>query len=188
LVLGGGNLFRGSDLAETGLNRVTCDHIGMLATMMNGLAMRDTLQKSGVGVRILSSIPILGVAEVFDSIRAVDHLESGKVVVMIGGTGNPFFTTDSCACLRAIEVDADLVLKATKVDYIFSADPKINKDAIKYDTISFSDVLSQDIRVMDHTAICLARDNNKPIRVFNVEVCGNIIKAVNQQIGTLVHP
>lgn len=187
VVLGGGNLFRGESLSAIGLDKVTGDHIGMLATVMNGLAMRDILQKEGVATRLMSSIPILGVAEVFDHRLAVESLGKKEVVVMVGGTGNPFFTTDSCACLRAVEIGAQYIFKATKVDYVYDVDPMRYANAKKFDSLTYDQVLLQDIRVMDHTAICLARDNKKHIRVFNVLKKDNLLRAVKGEVGTLIH-
>jgi len=168
LVIGGGNLFRGAALSEAGLDRVTGDHMGMLATVMNALAMRDALERSNIKSRVMSAIPMSGIVEHYDRRRAIRHLNSGDVVIFSAGTGNPFFTTDSAACLRGIEIEADVVLKATNVDGVYDSDPKKNPDAVKFDVLTYDDVLERQLGVMDLTAICLARDHNMPLRVFNM--------------------
>jgi uridylate kinase len=188
LVIGGGNLFRGAALQEAGLDRVTGDHMGMLATVMNGLAMRDALERSNIVSRVMSAIPMSGVVDHYDRRKAVRALQRGEVVIFSAGTGNPFFTTDSAACLRGIEVGAELVLKATKVDGIYSDDPMRNPEAVKYDLLTYDQVLDQKLGVMDLTAICLCRDHNLPVRVFAMEKAGallNIVVGGNE--GTLVH-
>lgn len=188
IVVGGGNLFRGAALSAAGLDRVTGDHMGMLATVMNSLALRDALERSNILCRVMSAIPMTGVVEHYDRRRAVRHLMNGDVVIFSAGTGNPFFTTDSAACLRGIEIDADLVLKATKVDGIYTADPKTNPDAVKYDSITYDEALDKKLGVMDLTAICLCRDHDMPVRVFEMDKPGallNIIRGANE--GTLVH-
>ncbi len=188
LVVGGGNIFRGAALQAAGLDRVTGDHMGMLATVMNALAMRDALERSHISSRVMSAIPMSGIVDHYDRRKAVRALERGEVVIFAGGTGNPFFTTDSAACLRGIEVNAELVLKATKVDGIYSDDPKRNPDAVKYDSITYDEALDQKLGVMDLTAICLCRDHNMPLRVFAMEKQGallNIVVGANE--GTLVH-
>lgn len=187
LVIGGGNLFRGAALQKAGLDRVTGDHMGMLATVMNALAMRDSLERSNIDSRVMSAIPMSGVVDHYDRRKAMRALERGEVVIFAAGTGNPFFTTDSAACLRGIEVDAELVLKATKVDGVYSADPMIDPSATKYDTLSYDEVLDKKLEVMDLTAICLCRDHNMPLRVFAMEKPGallNIIKGGDE--GTLI--
>lgn len=166
LVIGGGNLFRGAALSAAGLDRVTGDHMGMLATVMNALAMRDALERANIETVVMSAIPMSGVVEHYDRRLAMRNLESGRVVIFSAGTGNPFFTTDSAACLRAIEVEAEIVLKATKVDGVYSADPVAHPDAKKYDTLTYDEVLEKQLGVMDLTAICLARDHHMPLRVF----------------------
>jgi uridylate kinase len=189
LVVGGGNLFRGAALQEAGLDRVTGDHMGMLATLMNALAMRDALERSNIKSSVMSAIPMSGVVDHYDRRKAIRALSRGEVVIFAAGTGNPFFTTDSAACLRGIEVDADLVLKATKVDGVYSADPMRDPDAIKYDFLSYDEVLDKKLEVMDLTAICLCRDHNMPLRVFAMEQQGallNIVVGGNE--GTLVAP
>ena len=168
LVIGGGNLFRGAALSEAGLDRVTGDHMGMLATVMNALAMRDALERSNIKSRVMSAIPMSGIVEHYDRRRAIRHLNSGDVVIFSAGTGNPFFTTDSAACLRGIEIEADIVLKATNVDGVYDSDPKKNPNAQKFETLTYDEVLERQLGVMDLTAICLARDHNMPLRVFNM--------------------
>jgi uridylate kinase len=188
LVIGGGNLFRGAALSQVGLGRVTGDYMGMLATMMNGLAMRDALERAGVATHIMSALPLIGVIDPFDRRKALDSLQSGRVVIFSAGTGNPFFTTDSAASLRAIEIDADVLLKATKVDGVYSEDPIKNPNAIKFDTLSYDEVIEKNLGVMDATAICLCRDHDMPIRVFNSSkpnVLHNIV--FGEAEGTLVH-
>lgn len=188
MVIGGGNLFRGAALNEAGMDRVTGDHMGMLATVMNALAMRDALERSNISTRVMSAIPMSGVVEHYDRRRAMRDLRDGDVVIFSAGTGNPFFTTDSAACLRGIEVDADVVLKATKVDGVYNADPMKDSSAVKYDQLSYDEVLDKKLGVMDLTAICLCRDHNMPLRVFNMNKPGalkNIM--VGEDEGTLVH-
>ncbi len=187
LVVGGGNLFRGSALQAAGLDRVTGDHMGMLATVMNALAMRDALERSNIASRVMSAIPMSGIVDHYDRRRAVRALERGEVVIFAAGTGNPFFTTDSAACLRGIEINAELVLKATKVDGIYTADPMRDPSATKYDRLTFDEVLDQKLGVMDLTAICLCRDHNLPLRVFAMEKAGALINIVHGgSEGTLV--
>jgi uridylate kinase len=181
LVIGGGNLFRGAELHAVGLDRVTGDHMGMLATVMNALAMRDALERANIQTDVMSSIPMSGVVEHYDRRLAIRHLNDGDVVIFSAGTGNPFFTTDSAACLRGIEVDADIVLKATKVDGVFDSDPMTNKDAVQYKHLDYDEVLEKQLGVMDLTAICLARDHQMPLRVFCMEKPGALANAV---IGT----
>lgn len=187
LVLGGGNLFRGAALAETGLGRVTGDHMGMLATVMNALAFRDVLQSSGVATTVLSAVPINGIVDGYAQQKAQQLLAAGEVVIFAAGTGNPFFTTDSAACLRGIEIGADLVLKATKVDGVYSADPELHPDAERFDALSYDDVIAQDLRVMDLTAICLCRDHQMPVVVFDMASPGALGRiAAGERIGTLI--
>jgi len=187
LVIGGGNLFRGAALSEAGLDRVTGDHMGMLATVMNALAMRDALERSNISSRVMSAIPMSGVVDHYDRRQAMRYLRSGDVVIFSAGTGNPFFTTDSAACLRAIEIEADIVLKATKVDGVYSADPMKDPDAVKYDRISFDETLNKKLGVMDLTAIVLCRDHNMPIKVFKMTKPGALLNiVVGENEGTLV--
>lgn len=187
LVIGGGNLFRGAALQQAGLDRVTGDHMGMLATLMNALAMRDSLERSNIASRVMSAIPMSGVVDHYDRRKAISALERGEVVMFAAGTGNPFFTTDSAACLRGIEVDAELVLKATKVDGVYSADPMKDPTATKYDELSYDEVLDKKLEVMDLTAICLCRDHNMPLRVFEMEKAGALLNiVVGGAEGTLI--
>ena len=187
LVIGGGNLFRGAALQAAGLDRVTGDHMGMLATVMNALAMRDALERSSIATQVMSSIPMSGVVDHYDRRKAIRALSNGDVVIFAAGTGNPFFTTDSSACLRGIEVEADLVLKATKVDGVYSADPMQVPDAVKYDRLTYDEVLDRKLQVMDLTAICLCRDHNMPVRVFEMEKQGALLKIVRGgDDGTLI--
>ncbi|MFT4517834.1 MAG: uridylate kinase [Halioglobus sp.] len=187
LVIGGGNLFRGASLQKAGLDRVTGDHMGMLATVMNALAMRDSLERSNIATQVMSAIPMSGVVDHYNRRKALRALTNGDVVIFAAGTGNPFFTTDSAACLRGIEIDAELVLKATKVDGVYSADPMKVPDAVKYDTLSYDEVLEKKLEVMDLTAICLCRDHDMPVRVFEMEKPGallNIVRGGDE--GTLI--
>ncbi len=187
LVIGGGNLFRGAALSEAGLDRVTGDHMGMLATVMNALAMRDALERSNISSRVMSAIPMSGVVDHYDRRQAMRYLRSGDVVIFSAGTGNPFFTTDSAACLRAIEIEADIVLKATKVDGVYNADPMKDSTAVKYDRISFDETLNKKLGVMDLTAIVLCRDHNMPIKVFKMAKPGALLRiVVGENEGTLV--
>jgi uridylate kinase len=187
LVIGGGNLFRGASLSEAGMDRVTGDHMGMLATVMNGLAMRDALERSNIRTRVMSAIPMSGIVEHYDRRRAVRDLKDGDVVIFCAGTGNPFFTTDSAACLRGIEIEADAVLKATKVDGVYSADPHLDPTAEKYDNLTYDEVLDKKLGVMDLTAICLARDQGMPLRVFDMSRAGALTRIVTgEKEGTLI--
>ncbi|AQZ93288.1 UMP kinase [Halopseudomonas phragmitis] len=187
LVIGGGNLFRGAALSAAGMDRVTGDHMGMLATVMNALAMRDSLERSNIQTRVMSAITMEGVTEHYDRRKAMRYLGSGDVVIFSAGTGNPFFTTDTAACLRAIEVDADLVLKATKVDGVYNADPMKDPNAERFDSLSYDQVLDLKLGVMDLTAICLIRDHHMPLRVFNMNKPGALLNAVvGSAEGTLI--
>ncbi len=187
LVIGGGNLFRGAALNAAGLDRVTGDHMGMLATVMNSLAMRDALERANVPSRIMSAIPMSGIVEHYDRRHAIRHLNDGDVVIFSAGTGNPFFTTDSAACLRAIEIDANVVLKATKVDGVYSEDPVKNPDATLFGKLSYDDVLEKKLAVMDLTAICLSRDYHLPVIVFNMNKPNRLVNLVlNGGEGTLI--
>ena len=172
LVIGGGNLFRGKALSEAGLDRVAGDHMGILATVMNALAMRDALERSNMPTRVMSAIPMSGVVDHYDRRSAIRALNQGDVVIFSAGTGNPFFTTDSAACLRGIEINADLVLKATNVDGVYTADPKKDPTAEKYDLLTYSEVLEKQLGVMDLTAIVLAQDHDMPLRVYNMNDTG----------------
>lgn len=169
IVIGGGNIFRGISKAAQGIERVTADYMGMLATCINGLALQSALEKQGVDTRMLSAIPMNSVCEPYIKRRAVRHLEKGRVLIFTAGTGNPFFTTDTAAVLRAIEMNCEVILKGTQVDGVYSADPKLDKNALRYDQLSYLDVIKQDLRVMDQTAITLAKDNKLPIVVFSIK-------------------
>ncbi len=187
LVIGGGNLFRGKALSEAGLGRVTGDHMGMLATVMNALALRDAMERIDLPARIMSAIPMMGVVDSYHRRKAITHLRNGHVVIFAAGTGNPFFTTDTAACLRAIEVGADIVLKATKVDGVYSADPVKNPDATRYEFLTYRDVLTQGLQVMDSTAICLCQDHNMPLQVFDMSAPDALRKIVTgERIGTII--
>ena len=188
VVIGGGNIFRGLQGEQRGVDRTTGDYMGMLATVINSLALMDCLEKMGVSTRVQSAIPMNQVAEPFILRRAVRHLEKGRVVIFAAGTGNPYFSTDTTAALRASEMHADIIMKATKVDGIYDKDPKKHADAVKYDTITFIDALRQRLNVMDSTAFSLCLDNNVPILVFDLNDPHAIQKAVTgQKVGTLVH-
>lgn len=187
MVIGGGNLFRGAALNAAGMDRVTGDHMGMLATVMNALAMRDALERSNIATRVMSAIPMTGVVDDYDRRNAMRYLSQGDVVIFAAGTGNPFFTTDSAACLRGIEIDADVVLKATKVDGVFTADPMKDPTAKRYLHLGYDEAIEKQLGVMDLTAICLTRDHNMPIRVFNMNKPGalaNLVTGGNE--GTLI--
>ncbi len=187
IVVGGGNIFRGLKGSAAGMDRATADYVGMLATVMNAITLQDGLERSGVATRVQSAIEMQQVAEPYIRRRAIRHLEKGRVVVFGGGCGNPFFTTDTTAALRAAEINADVVFKATKVDGVYDKDPKKYPDAIRYANLSFHDVLSQEIAVMDSTAIALCKDNKIPIVVFNLFEPGNISKAVaGRPIGSRI--
>lgn len=187
IVIGGGNIFRGLSGASQGIDRVTGDHMGMLATMINSLALQNAIEKLGVATRVQSAIEMDKIAEPFIKRKAQRHLEKGRVVIFGGGTGNPYFTTDTAAALRAIEIDADVVMKATKVDGVYDKDPMKFVDAVKYDKITYTDVLNKDLKVMDATAISLCRENKLPIIVFDSVTEGNIVKVMKgQDIGTIV--
>ena len=187
IVIGGGNIFRGVSLSAGGMDRTTGDHMGMLATVINSLALQDGLEKSGLNVRVMSALTIHQVCEDYIRRRAIRHLEKDRVVIFAAGTGNPYFTTDSAASLRGIEVGVDVVIKATKVDGVYSADPVKDPDAVKYDKLTYDDVIHQKLAVMDTTAIVLCRDNNTPIVVFNMNKKGALANVVNGlDEGTLV--
>lgn len=187
LVIGGGNLFRGAALSAAGMERVTGDHMGMLATMMNGLAMRDALDRNNISARVMSAIPMSGVVEHYDRRKAMRHLERGDVVIFSAGTGNPFFTTDSAACLRGIEIDAEIVLKATKVDGVYSADPMKDPSATMYSHLTYDEALEKKLGVMDLTAICLCREQEMPLRVFRMSKPGALLSiVVGGDEGTLI--
>ena len=187
LVIGGGNLFRGAALNAAGMDRVTGDHMGMLATVMNALAMRDALERTNISSHVMSAIPMSGVVEHYDRRRAIRYLKDGDVVIFSAGTGNPFFTTDSAACLRGIEIDANVVLKATKVDGVYSTDPMLHPDAELYSNLTYDQVLDKKLGVMDLTAICLCREHNMPLRVFRMSKQGALLNlVVGGDEGTLI--
>ena len=187
VVIGGGNIFRGVAASARGMDRATGDYMGMLATVINALALQDALEQQGILTRVVTAIEMRAVAEPFIRRRAIRHLEKGRVVVFAAGTGNPYFTTDTAAALRAMEMKADVILKATKVDGIYSADPVTNPDATKYDRISYLRVLEQGLKVMDATAISLCMDNRLPIVVFNLRTPGNLKRAImGEEVGSTV--
>lgn len=187
VVIGGGNIFRGTAATTYGVDRVTADYMGMLATVMNGLALQGALEKEGVLTRLQTAIEMHQVAEPYIRRRAIRHLEKGRVVIFAGGNGNPFFTTDTTASLRAVEIGAEVILKATKVDGVFSADPMLDKEAVMLPNLKYLDVLQRGLRVMDSTAITLCMDNKLPIIVFNLTVKGNIKRVLSgEKIGTIV--
>ena len=187
LIIGAGNIFRGIQAAGQGMDRVTGDYLGMLATIMNAIAVQDALEKEGCETRALSAISVDQIAEPYIRRRAIRHLEKGRIVIMAGGTGNPFFTTDSAAALRATELGAEVVLKGTKVDGVYDKDPLVHADAKKYNSITYSKVIRDNIRVMDLTAITLCKENNLPIRVFNINNPGDLIGIfMGSKLGTIV--
>ena len=187
IVIGGGNIFRGVAASARGMDRATADYMGMLATVINALALQDALEQQNVVTRVVTAIEMRSVAEPFIRRRAIRHLEKGRVVVFGGGTGNPYFSTDTAAALRAMEIKADVILKATKVDGIYDADPMVKTDATRFDRISYQQVLEQGLKVMDATAISLCMDNRLPIVVFNLKTPGNIKRAITgETIGSLV--
>jgi uridylate kinase len=188
IVIGGGNIFRGVQAEEGGMERTQGDYMGMLATVINSMALQSAMESAGIDTRLQSAIELKQIAEPFIRRRAVRHLEKGRVVIFGGGTGNPFFTTDSAASLRAIEIDADVILKGTRVDGIYSADPEKDPNAVKYDTISFDEVYSKGLKVMDLTAITLCNENNLPIVVFDMNKSGNLKRLISgEDVGTLVN-
>ncbi len=187
IVVGGGNIFRGAGLARAGMDRVTGDHMGMLATVMNALAIQDALESLEVHARVMSALRINAVCEDYIRRRAIRHLEKGRVVIMAAGTGNPFFTTDTAASLRAIEIGADVLLKATKVDGVYDADPATNAEANRYDAVTYDQVIADKLGVMDATAIVMCRDNHLPLRVFDLTRANALVQAMSgDEIGTLV--
>jgi len=188
IVIGGGNIYRGMNEAETGIERAQGDYMGMLATVINGMALQAALEKEGVTTRLQSAIKMEQVAEPYIRRKAIRHLEKGRVVIFGAGTGNPYFTTDTAGSLRAIEIDADVILKGTRVDGIYSADPEKDKTAVRFETLSFSEVISQNLKVMDMTAFTLCQENNLPIIVFDMNRTGNLLSVVTgKQVGTLVN-
>jgi len=187
IVVGGGNIFRGAGLSRAGMDRITGDHMGMLATVMNALALQDALEAQDVFARVMSALQINSVCEDYIRRRAVRHLEKGRVVILAAGTGNPFFTTDTAASLRAIEIGADVLLKATKVDGVYDSDPMSNADAKRFETVTYDQVLSDKLLVMDATAIVMCRDNNLPLRIFDLTQDDSLVQAMSgAEIGTVV--
>src|SRR3990167_6330555 len=187
IVIGGGNIFRGVAASASGMDRATADYMGMLATVINALALQDALEKKGIFTRVMSAIEMKELAEPYIRRRAVRHLEKGRVIIFAAGTGNPYFTTDTAASLRAMEIHADVILKGTKVDGVYDRDPMKNPDAKRYNGLKFLDVLKDGLKVMDATAISLCMDNNLPIIVFSIKVPGNLVRIVTgEPIGTLV--
>ena len=188
IVIGGGNIFRGLSAASNGMDRVQADYMGMLATVINGLALQSTLEESGIQTRLQTALKMESIAEPYIKRRAVRHLEKKRVVIFSAGTGNPFFTTDSAAVLRAIEINAEVILKGTRVDGIYNLDPEKNKDAIKFEHLTFDDAITKKLKVMDSTAFTLSKENNLPIIVFNMNKPGNLKKIIDgKQIGTIVN-
>jgi uridylate kinase len=187
VVIGGGNIFRGAGLAAAGMDRVTGDHMGMLATVMNALAMQDAIEKRGGYARVMSAIQIHDVAEDFIRRRAIRHIEKGRIALFAAGTGNPFFTTDSAAALRAVEMNVDLLLKATKVDGVYNADPAKHHDAKRFEQLSYDEVIERKLAVMDTAAIALCRDHGMPLRIYDMTVPGNLMRIMRgETVGTLV--
>lgn len=187
LVIGAGNIFRGVAGASKGMDRTTADNMGMLATVMNSLAMQDALERLGVITRVMSAIPMQSVSEPYIRRRATRHLEKGRVVIFAAGTGNPYFTTDSAGVLRALEIDAEVVIKATKVDGVYDKDPVLYPDAVKFEHLTYDDVLRKGLRVMDAAGIALAKEDNLPIMVLNMSISGNILRAARgEKVGTLI--
>ncbi|MBE9115212.1 UMP kinase [Lusitaniella coriacea LEGE 07157] len=187
IVVGGGNIFRGVKASAAGMERATADYVGMMATVMNAIAMQDALEQIGIPTRVQTAIAMQEIAEPYIRRRAIRHLEKGRVVIFGAGSGNPFFTTDTTAALRAAEIDAEVIFKATKVDGVYDSDPHTNPDAKRYKSLTYSHVLTNDLRVMDGTAIALCKENNIPIVVFDLSVRGNIIRSVRgEPIGTIV--
>ena len=188
LIIGAGNIFRGMEAATKGMDRVTGDYLGMLATIMNAISLQDALEKEGIETRTLSAISVSQISEPFIRRRALRHLDKNRVVIVAGGTGNPYFTTDTAAALRAKELKANVLLKGTKVDGVYDKDPVLHSDAVKYDEISYSDVLNKNIRIMDLTAITLCKENMLPIHVFNINKNGDLKKAIlGESIGTIIN-
>ena len=187
LVIGGGNIFRGLSASEYGMERVNCDFMGMLATCINALALQDVLEQIGVSTRVMTAIDMSDVAEPYIRRRALRHLEKGRLLIFAGGTGNPYFTTDTAASLRAMEINADVLLKATKVDGVFNKDPKVHKDSKKFQTIGYMDILKKRLKIMDSTAVSLCMDNKMPLIAFNLKEKGNLFKVIcGKKIGTSI--
>ena len=187
IVIGGGNIFRGMQASAQGMDRATADHMGMLATIINGLALQNSLEKMGVVTRVQSAIEVQELAEPFIRRRAIRHLEKGRIVIFAAGTGNPYFTSDTAATLRAIEINADVILKGTRVDGVYDSDPEKNPKAVRYDTLTYTEVIQRELKVMDATSVALCMDNEIHIRVFNIMTPGNLKKIImGEEVGTLV--
>ena len=187
IIVGGGNIWRGLSTAAQGMDRANADYMGMLATVINAMALRDAIEHAGAQARVQTAINIASVAEPYIRLRAIRHLEKGRAVIFAGGTGNPYFTTDTATALRAAEIGAEAVLKATRVDGVYDSDPKVNPDATRFESLTYMEVLEKGLRVMDATAITMCMDNDLPIRVFDITVAGNIARAVRgEDVGTLV--
>jgi len=188
IVIGGGNIYRGFNNTEHRIDRVQGDYMGMLATIINGLALQNTLENIGIPTRLQTAINVNQVAEPYIKRKAIRHLEKNRIVIFAAGTGNPYFTTDSAAVLRAIEIEANVILKGTKVDGIYNCDPEINSDAIKFENITFSEAIKKGLKIMDTTAFTLSQENNLPIIVFDINSSGNLLKAVSgEKVGTIVN-
>ena len=188
IVIGGGNIFRGLSASEEGMDRVNCDYMGMLATCINALALQDVLEQQGMSTRVMSAIELSDIAEPYIRRRAIRHLEKDRLLIFSGGTGNPYFTTDTAASLRAMEIDADVLLKATKVDGVFDKDPEKNKDSVKFDSIRYIDILNKELKIMDSAAISLCMDNNLELVAFNLKKQGNLPKILcGEKIGTTIN-
>ncbi len=188
IVIGGGNFFRGTTLSDVGINRITGDYMGMLATIMNAFALRDSFEKLGLAVRIMSAIPVSGIADHFHLKKALHHLAEGRIILFAAGTGNPLVTTDSAASLRGIEINADVVIKATQVDGVYSEDPVKNPNAKMYNELTYKEALDKELKIMDLSAFCQCRDHKMPIRVFNLHKPGALLRIIcGEQEGTLVH-
>jgi len=187
IVIGGGNIYRGLSAASQGIHRVTGDQMGMLATIINSLALQNAIEKKGIATRLMSSLKMEEIAEPYIRRRAIRHLEKGRVIIFGGGTGHPYFSTDTAASLRAVEIGADVIVKGTRVDGVYDSDPEKNPDALKFENISYIDILKKNLRIMDLTAVSLCQENNLPMMVFNMDVPGNLLKLVNgEQIGTYI--
>ncbi|HSL89859.1 MAG TPA: UMP kinase [Ignavibacteriaceae bacterium] len=187
IVIGGGNIYRGLSAASQGIHRVTGDQMGMLATIINSLALQNAIEKKGIATRLMSSLKMEEVAEPYIRRRAIRHLEKGRVIIFGGGTGHPYFSTDTAASLRAVEIGADVIVKGTRVDGVYDSDPEKNPDALKFEKISYIDILKKNLRIMDLTAVSLCQENNLPMMVFNMDVPGNLLKLVKgEQIGTYI--
>lgn len=187
IVIGGGNIYRGLSAASQGIHRVTGDQMGMLATIINSLALQNAIEKKGIATRLMSSLKMEEIAEPYIRRRAIRHLEKGRVIIFGGGTGHPYFSTDTAASLRAVEIGADVIVKGTRVDGVYDSDPEKNPDALKFESISYIDILKKNLRIMDLTAVSLCQENNLPMMVFNMDVPGNLLKLVKgEQIGTYI--